>query len=405
MILSLYKNNQTKIMFIMIALAIVGGIYLPAIFDNLTFISDIFINLVRVAILPIMFASLVMTFAYIENIAKFKKVIFVSISYILLTEILAVSIAIAVFNYIHFPASKDMALLLQATNSNITGSNWTVHQIVSYLFPDNLLRAFVNFDVLPILILAILLGLACGHDRQKSHNFTSFIMSVRDVFLILIKGIMYLAPLAIFALVGQAVAASYTKGVLASNLLLLLKFVGLFLLALCLHFLWQIALMLYFNRHLKLQELLQVSLPMAISAFITSSSLATLPIALELAKKLKAKNEVVDFMLPICASMNFASGMMYEMAACLFFMHVLGVDMSLSQQIFLGVMCIITGISVGGIPETGMISVITIFTIAHIPLSAIVILMPLDRILDRVRTVVNISGNTCGCLTVSKLVK
>jgi proton glutamate symport protein len=219
---------------------------------------------------------------------------------------------------------------------------------------------------------------------------------------------MYLAPLAIFVLVGQSIATSYLQGVLGANIILLSKFVLIFLLALGIQFLWQLLLMLFTTNILKkysIKELLQVIFPMATSAFITSSSLATLPIAMKIAKKLEAKNEVVDFMLPVCASMNFASGMMYEMLSCLFFMQLLGIDMSLNQQILLGLMCIITGISVGGIPETGMISIITIFTIAHIPLSAIVILMPLDRILDRIRTVVNIIGNTSGCLTVSKLLK
>ena len=83
--------------------------------------------------------------------------------------------------------------------------------------------------------------------------------------------------------------------------------------------------------------------------------LATLPLALEKAVELWRKRKVVNFMLPICASMNFASGMMYEMAACLFFMHILGIHPDLSQQILLALACILTGIAVGGIPETSMV--------------------------------------------------
>ncbi len=406
---SLYKNNQTKIMIFMIFLAVFFGIYFPHIFESIGFISIIFINLVKATILPIMFSSLVVTFAFIENIGKLRNVVFTSCIYIVLTEIIAVTIVIVTYHFIHFPVSHDMTVLLQSTNmTSVTGQDWHLQQIIEYIFPDNIIKTFVDFNVIPILVLSIVVGLSCGVDRQKSHHFVEFIVSMREVFLTLISGVMYLAPLAIFVLVGQAVATSYLKGMLATNLILLSKFVMIFLFTLGLQFIWQILLMLFTTRILQkysFKEILRIAFPMATSAFITSSSLATLPIAMKVAKKLEAKNEVVDFMLPVCASMNFASGMMYEMAACLFFMQVLGIDMSLNQQILLGIMCIITGISVGGIPETGMISVISIFTIAHIPLAAIVILMPLDRILDRIRTVVNISGNTSGCLTVSKLLK
>lgn len=406
---NLYKNNQTKIMIFMIFIAVLCGVYCPYIFNSIGFVSTIFINLVKATILPIMFSSLVVTFAFIENISKLRNVVFTSCVYIVLTEIIAVAIAIITYHFIKFPVSHDMQLLLQSTSgSNIAGQDWHLQQIIQYIFPDNIIKTFVEFNVIPILILALIIGLSCSVDRQKSHHFVEFIVSMREVFLTLINGVMYLAPLAIFVLVGQAVASSYLQGVLGANLILLSKFVMIFLLALSLQFIWQLLLMLFATKILRkysLREIIKIAFPMATSAFITSSSLATLPIAMKVAKRLEAKNEVVDFMLPVCASMNFASGMMYEMAACLFFMQVLGVDMSLSQQILLGFMCIVTGISVGGIPETGMISVITIFTIAHIPLSAIVILMPLDRILDRIRTVVNISGNTSGCLTVSKLLK
>ena len=161
-------------------------------------------------------------------------------------------------------------------------------------------------------------------------------------------------------------------------------------------------LVLALYRELGLRRILTECAPIFLTAFISSSSLATLPLALEKAVNLGGNKKVVNFMLPICASMNFASGMMYEVAASLFFMHILGIHPDLVQQLLLALACILTGIAVGGIPETSMVSFITIFNMANIPLSAIAILMPLDRIVDRVRTMVNIFGNTCGTLVVSK---
>jgi Na+/H+-dicarboxylate symporter len=190
-----------------------------------------------------------------------------------------------------------------------------------------------------------------------------------------------------------------------TNLIGLMQFIGLFLGALLIHFTWQLGLVVILYRHLSWHRILHEALPLFTTAFVTSSSLATLPLALTKAVELGGKRKVVNFMLPICASMNFASGMMYEMAACLFFMHILGLHPDLLQQILLALACILTGIAVGGIPETSMVSFVTVFGLAQVPLSAIAILMPLDRILDRIRTMVNIFGNTCGTLVVSKLVE
>jgi Na+/H+-dicarboxylate symporter len=90
------------------------------------------------------------------------------------------------------------------------------------------------------------------------------------------------------------------------------------------------------------------------------------------------------------------------MAAVLFFSQMLGLDLSLSQQILLAIACILGGMAEGGIPETSMVSLVVVFRIVNIPLSAITILLPLDRIIDRVRTVVNIFGNMCGVIVVSQ---
>jgi Na+/H+-dicarboxylate symporter len=119
------------------------------------------------------------------------------------------------------------------------------------------------------------------------------------------------------------------------------------------------------------------------------------------ADALKSSPFATRFMLPLCASINVGGMMMYEMAAVLFFSQMLGLDLSLSQQILLAIACILGGMAEGGIPETSMVSLVVVFRIVNIPLSAITILLPLDRIIDRIRTMVNIFGNMCGVIIVS----
>ena len=121
------------------------------------------------------------------------------------------------------------------------------------------------------------------------------------------------------------------------------------------------------------------------------------------ADQLMSKPKITQFMLPLCASINVGGMMMYEMAAVLFFSQMLGLDLSLSQQILLAIACILGGMAEGGIPETSMVSLVVVFRIVNIPLSAIS-LLPLDRIIDRLRTIINIFGNMCGVILVSRTV-
>lgn len=401
--LAWYKLHQGKAVLIGVILAFMFGISTPQLFKHLTFISDTFINLLKLCALPIIFTSLVVTIGMLPEPGQLKKIARNSILYILASEVIAVTIALVVFNLVDISANINAQALLKG--AKYTGSTSTMidsSQIFNYIFTPNIFSSLVKFDVLPIVVFSIMLGITCALNHNKAKPMLELFTSVRAIFLSLLNAVMLIAPFAIFVLIGSSVADSYQSGALAVNLLGLVKFVGLFFIALFLHFLWQISLVLYLYRHLSLRKILTEALPIFVTAFISSSSLATLPIALEKAELLGGNKKVVEFMLPICASMNFASGMMYEMAATLFFLHVLGIHPDILQQILLAVACILTGIAVGGIPETSMVSFVTIFNMANIPLSAISILMPLDRVVDRVRTMVNIFGNTCGTLTVSK---
>lgn len=400
---NLYRRNQGYAVLLGVVCAFILGIATPSLFKHLEFISETFINLLKLCALPIIFTSLVVTIGTLPQANQLKIIAKNSVFYIVLSEIIAVTIGLVVFNFIDVSSGINASTLLSGVHEAVdTNSTIDINQIFNYIFTSNLFASLVKYDILPIVMCSIMLGITCALNQKAAKPMLDVLISARHVFMSLLSGIMLLAPIAIFVLIGDSVANSYQSGVLAANLIGLLKFVGLFFFALFLHFLWQLLLVLYLYRHLSLKVLLTEALPIFITAFISSSSLATLPVAMEKAEKLGGNKRVVEFMLPVCASMNFASGMMYEIAATLFFLHVMNIHPDITHQILLAILCIVTGIAVGGIPETSMVSFVTVFNMAGIPLSAISILMPLDRIVDRVRTMVNIFGNTCGTLVVSK---
>jgi Na+/H+-dicarboxylate symporter len=211
---------------------------------------------------------------------------------------------------------------------------------------------------------------------------------------------MFLAPIGIFSLVGSGVSQAYLSGHLLEDAKALMSFVLILCLGLFLHGAWQLLLVVILSKQ-KATHVLKKSAPVFSTAFGTSSSMATLPVAMEVADQLKSTPSTTRFMLPLCASINIGGMMMYEVAAALFFSQMLGYHLSLYQQIGVALVCILGGMAEGGIPETSMVSLVIVFKMVNVPVSAISILLPLDRILDRFRTMVNIFGNMCGAIVVS----
>ncbi len=326
------------------------------------------------------------------------------ISYMVLSEIIAVAIALCLFNLLHPGVGSNPDLILTGeTPSEVHPEALGLTKFIISIFPDNIFYSLANFELLPAVVFSIMFGLGCNFVGSAAKPMIQLASSIREISSRCLHGVMLLAPVGIFALVGAGVAQSYLSGDLQENISALLAFVAVLFLGLFLHGLWQLLFAALVSKQ-KVSHILRESVPVFSTAFGTSSSVATLPVAMHTADALKAKPFVTRFMLPLSASINVGGMMMYEMAAVLFFSQMLGLDLSISQQILLAIACILGGMAEGGIPETSMVSLVVVFRIVNIPLSAITILLPLDRIIDRIRTVVNIFGNTCGVIVVSQWV-
>jgi Na+/H+-dicarboxylate symporter len=399
------SKYSSYLVLIAVVLAIVLGIVAPSIFDHIKFLGDLFINLLKLFALPLICSALIAALGNISgNKSSFKTLSTRAIGYMVFSEIMAVTIALCLFNLLGPGKGGNADLILhgqpfQAGDHESFGFT----QFLISIIPNNVFYSLTNFQLLPVVIFSILFGLGSSLVGEIAAPVVNFAIGVREVSAKCLHGVMMIAPLGIFALVGAGVASSYLSGDLAANASALLAFVVVFLLGLCLHTVWQLVAVALLSKQ-NIFTILHKSLPVFSTAFGTSSSVATLPVAMHTADKLNANPVVTRFMLPICAAINVGGMMMYEVAATLFFAQMLGLDLDLSQQILIAIACILGGMAEGGIPESSMVSLVVVFRIVNIPLSAISILLPLDRILDRLRTMVNIFGNMCGVILVSQWV-
>lgn len=402
MIQSLARYNKYLIL-LSVAAAIVFGIFTPSIFEHVKFFGDLFINLLKLFALPLICSALIAALGGLSgNASVLKSLSKRLVGYMLLSEVIAVTIALLLFNFLRPGAGANPELILNgqpyeaAHHQSFGFANFLIS-----IFPDNIFYSLTNFELLPVVVFSILFGLGCSLVGELAKPMVNLAISIREVSSKCLHGVMLFAPIGIFALVGAGVAQSHLSGALKENFSALIAFVIALVLGLFLHALWQLIAVSIISKQNAL-HILQKSLPLFSTAFGTSSSVASLPVAMHTADLLGSKPFVTRFMLPLCASINVGGMMMYEMGAALFFSQMLGLDLSISQQILLALACILGGMAEGGIPETSMVSLVVVFKIVNIPLSAISILLPLDRIIDRLRTVVNIFGNMCGVIIVSQ---
>jgi len=146
--------------------------------------------------------------------------------------------------------------------------------------------------------------------------------------------------------------------------------------------------------------------PAFITAFATSSSAATLPITLSVANdNFKTSKGVSNFVLPLGATMNMDGTALYEAAAALFIANLVGMDLTLAQQLILFLTAMVASIGAPGIPSAGMVTMAMVLQVLGLPLEALAILLPMDRLIDTFRTTINVEGDLVGALIVNKITK
>lgn len=141
-----------------------------------------------------------------------------------------------------------------------------------------------------------------------------------------------------------------------------------------------------------------------ISAFATSSSSATMPVTLRcIETNLKVSPSISGFVVPLGAHLNMDGTALYEAAAALFIANLAGIELSLTQQLLVCLTAMIASIGAPGIPSAGMVTMLMVLQSVGLPIEALAILLPIDRPLDTIRTLVNVEGDMVGCIVVQKL--
>ena len=404
-------KNTNKMIFIAATAGILIGMlikFFPNLFfvDYLLVMTDlvgrIFIKSLKMILVPLVFFSIVVGVSNLgggKNSSLIWKSTFL---YFMITMSIAITLALVVMNIVQ-PGVGLSIESWQSVNNNLPAT-----MTISEFFKQFLLSLFENpfhslasGKILPLIVFSIIIGIALN-DRQGSFKAAKDVFtSLYEVMLKIVHWLMLFAPFGVFALlvnmvVSQDIGLFSQLGIFIFTVIFLILFHGVVILPTILFFLTKITPM----------NLLREGKPAFITAFATSSSAATLPITLSVANdNFKTSKGVSNFVLPLGATMNMDGTALYEAAAALFIANLVGMDLTLAQQLILFFTAMVASIGAPGIPSAGMVTMAMVLQVLGLPLEALAILLPMDRLIDTFRTTINVEGDLVGALIVDKITK
>ena len=397
------KNNMLAWILISMALGIFCGIEFPDTMIEIQWIGQLFINLLKLIVLPLIFCALVSAISSIGGMQRLSSIGIFTLGYVLVSVSIAVTIGLILLNLFRpgegIPASL---ILANATPADLEPMPMSTYLLT--LFPPNIVAAAAKYEIMPIVFFSIVFALSAINVGKTAQPVLDFFLGFRDILIKMILWLMYLTPVGLFSLLGTAVAEASIEHLLLQSLAGMMIFIMVFLGGLILQISWQIALAVILTKKNPRQFLSSASNAL-ITAFATSSSMATLPVTMLVAKEQEVSEDVARFVLPLATTINLAGTAMYEAVSALFFCQILGLHLSLLSQIGVFITAILAGMGATGIPEGGLITMVMVLRNVNVPTSAIGLLLPFDRILDRFRTMTNVCGDLVCAITVDHLQK
>lgn len=403
---------------ILIALAL-GGIWGSFAFGNESLIDftkayiepfgKIFINSLKMIAIPLVLASLITGIANLKDISQLSTLGGKTITLYLITTVLAICIGLSLVNIFepgNTISDETRSLLLEnfgdAVGSKVkTGQEFQNASPLTPLvniIPTNLVESFSNNRMmLQVVFFALLFGIGMLKiDLEKRNTLFLFFDGLNDIILFIIELIMKIAPLGVFALISTQIATIPSVDLLIALGWYFLTVMG----GLILLYISYMSFILIFTKR-NIVAYIKNVLPAQLIAFSTSSSSATLPITMKRAEDhLNISPNTSGFVLPLGATINMDGTSLYQAVAAVFIAQVYGIDLTLTAQLGIIVTALLSSIGAAGVPGAGMVLLTVILTQQGIPVEGLALIIAPDRILDMIRTAINVSGD----LTVTTLI-
>ena len=370
-------------------------------------IGQLFLRLLFMLVIPLVFSALILGVVEIGDPRSLGRIGTKTLLWILVVTTMAVSIGLLMVNLFEpgrgippelgaelMAQTGDRAAQIAAGREGVSGL-----AVLLNIVPRNPVQAAANGDLIAVMFFALMFGIAATVIRSEgTQAFVSAMQGVYDICLKLIDWVIRLAPYAVAALLF-----SITAKLGFDVLVQLARFVGTVLAALAVHFFVVFPILLRTFGGMSPLAFFRGAQPALLTAFSTSSSSATLPTTLAVTEqRLGVPRRVARFVCTLGATANMNGTALFEGITVLFLAQFFGVELGLTQQVLILVLCILGGIGAAGVPGGSLPVIAMILAMFGIPPEGIGLILGVDRLLDMCRTVVNVGGDMVGSVVIGR---
>ena len=382
------------------------GLRFYAVFD---FVGTLFMNALKMIIVPLIASSIIVGIAGIGSSSNLGRLGGKTLLFYGVTTTMAILVGLVLVNLFQpgivngAPAGDLLALTAGAEDVAARVGDRGAGDIVEVflrMVPPNIVQAAADGQMLGIIFFSLLFGFFMTKvANELAESMFRFWQGVFQVMMLITEWVMAFAPIGVFALVARVVA---TTGFQAAEPLLV--FAGTVLLALIIHTVVTLPALLALVGRMNPWPMFTAMAPAMMTAFSTASSSATLPITMDcVERRAGVSNRTSSFVLPLGATGNMDGTALYECVAAIFIAQAYGLELTFTTQFVIVVTALVTSIGVAGIPSASLVAIAIILKAVGLPMEAIGVLLVFDRVLDMVRTTVNVFGDSCCAVLVARL--
>lgn len=365
--------------------------------DYLKPIGTIYINLLKFLVVPVVLFSIMDGVISLKDLRRVGSVGIKTFVYYMVTTAVAVTIGLILVSCFKgaFPALPSAELSELSYEAKEAPK---IMDVIVGIFPDNLFAPMVKADMLPVIVIAILLGAGILSAGEKGEKIAEFVNCMNEVVMRVLMMIVKLTPVGVFCLMANVVAVNGPEIIGTLALVIGIAYMGYIL-----HVVLVYGSSIRFLSGMSPVKFFKGLAPAMICAFTTTSSNATLPLNIECCNKMGAEPEISSFVLPLGATINMDGTAIYQAVAAVFIACCYGIDLTFTQLATIVLTATLASVGTAGVSGAGMIMLAMVLTSIGVPVEGIAIIAGVDKIFDMGRTTLNITGDATCAIWISKL--
>ena len=394
---------------IALVLGVIAGLLLYGQDDVANYIKpfgDVFLNLIKMIIIPIVFCSLALSISNLGDSKKVGSYGWKAILYFEIITTIAIGLGLIIGNLFKPGSGLDPDKLPKGDITKYQSSAHSAEQATTYgnhlidtlvhIVPTNLFESMAKGELLPIIFFAVFFGLGLAAIGEKAEPVKGFLSGTLEAVFWMINKILKLAPIGVFAFICTTVMTFGASALIPLfKLLVVVVFAMVFFVIVVLGIVARMVGISIFS----IMKILKSEL---LLAFSTSSSEAVLPIMMKKMERFGSPKDVTSFVIPIGYSFNLDGSALYQSIAALFVAQMYNMHLSLTQQLVLMATLMIASKGMAGVPGVSIVVLLTTLSSMNIPAQGLALIIGVDRLLDMVRTCVNVIGNALSTVVIAK---